>query len=73
MISNTKIKEISGCTREVLPVEIVVEGALPGLILTSWLNEYLCEAEQSYLDEDAHPTGNPEDYVLVQIVQVVQG
>ena len=69
MLTRTQIKQASGLSRGDIPREFLVGGALPGLILTSDQNgEYLCEAEQSYLDVDTHPTHRPEDYVLVKVV-----
>lgn len=69
MINNQVILDETGCSRETIPTETLVGGSLPGLILTRSGDEFLCEAEQSYLDEDAHPTGRPEDYVLVTVSQ----
>lgn len=69
MIDDQVIFDETGCSRADIPTETLVSGSLPGLILTRRGDEYLCEAEQSYLDEDAHPTGRPEDYVLVTIPQ----
>ena len=67
MIDDQVIFEMTGCKRADIPTEKLVGGAKPGLTLTSRGNELLCEAEQSYLDGNAHPTGQPEDYVLVTI------
>lgn len=69
MIDDQVIFDETGCRREAIPTETLVSGSLPGLILTRSGDEYLCEAEQSYLAEDAHPTGRPEDYVLVTVPQ----
>ena len=69
MINDQVIFDETGCSRESLPTETLLGGSLPGLILTSAGDEFLCEAEQSYLDEDSHPTGRPEDYVLVTVPQ----
>lgn len=68
MIDDQVVFDETGCRREAIPTETLVSGSLPGLILARNGDEYLCEAEQSYLDED-HPTGRPEDYVLVTVQQ----
>ena len=69
MIDDQVIFDETGCSRVDIPTELLESGALPGLIIAASGDEYLCEADQSYLDEDAHPTGNPLDYVLVTVVQ----
>ena len=69
MIDDQVIFDLTGCSRETIPTETLTGGALPGNILARHGEEFLCEADQSYLAEDSHPTGNPEDYVLVIVPQ----
>ncbi len=71
MLSNEQILRETGCSRDRIPTETITTGSMPGLILTSHEDEYLCEAGGRYLDNspECHPTGRPEDYVLVTIPQ----
>jgi len=71
MLSNELILRETGCSRDQIRKETVTEGSMPGLILTRCGDEYLCEEGSRYLDNspECHPTGRPEDYVLVTIPQ----
>lgn len=70
MIDDQVILNLTGCNREAIPSQLWDGGPWrAGNILSRHGEEFLCEAEQSYLAEDSHPTGNPEDYVLVVVPQ----
>ena len=71
MLSDELILRETGCRRDQIRKETVSAGSMPGLILTRHGNEYLCEEGARYLDNspECHPTGRPEDYVLVTIPQ----
>jgi hypothetical protein len=60
------ISELTGCERLHLPREVLDGGALPGQVLARTSDEWLCLAEQSYVDPNI-PTGRAEDYVLVTL------
>ena len=71
MIDDQVILLETGCSRDAIRTETLTGGALPGLILIRSGDEYLCEEASQYLDNspDCHPTGSPEDYVLVTVPQ----
>ena len=71
MIDDQVILAETGCRRDQIRKETITGGAMPGLILLRRGDEYLCEEGGRYLDNspECHPTGRPEDYVLVTIPQ----
>ena len=67
MIDDQSIMELTGCQRSEIAARVQREGSL-GSILTSSGNEYLCVADQAYI-EPTVPTGDARDYELVTIPQ----